>query len=326
VRPPAAVAAIPLLIAACAPAATPTTSVTSVDASRAPATTPIPDLVVTCDAGGNRPELTCEQLTQLVLAAVAGLPRPASEVGISAYGFPCDAPIPEVAPAEPCGPDVDEGPTAWVAFEGTRTIAALNFESDGADGTSTTIAAIGRTPLSIPLLLEAANPVPSSSPIPSQPPFRADPTLRAESGELVSPAMRGGCGSVFYGEEGIASADCGPSSFDVAIGVPPVPVTPNALLVLVAPDGWRFGTDPALAMRWSVRIVASGDVAGLDEERGTLPEGIGRPGPSGTQRQATLSIAAPTTPGDYLVQYDGGFTRDGWSILARTWYWHVRVR
>ena len=138
--------------------------------------------------------------------------------------------------------------------------------------------------------------------------------------------MRGGCGAVFYGDEGVASDACGPSLFDPAIAVPATVVGRGAQLILDAPGRWRFGTDPALAQRWYVRVVRSRDVAGLEEAEGTLPAGLGRALKTGTAPHATLRIDAPMTPGDYLVQFDGAMTLDGWSVTEGTWYWHIRVR
>jgi hypothetical protein len=317
--PPAAPSATESSSAATLPSPTATAAVASHP-------TPLPGLEVRCDAAGNRPELTCEQLTQLALAAVAGLPHAAAAIGLSAYGFPCGVPIPTSPPAEPCQQDIDDGPVGWIAFEGTGTIAALRFESDGADGLRTTVVATGRTPMSIGTLVEAANPAPSFSPLPSQPPFPGDPALRLPDGNLVDPAMRGGCGSVFYGDEGVAADGCGPSSFDDAIAERATRVRPGEDLVLVAGPDWQFGTDPAIAERWFVRVVRSSVVAGTDEIQGSLPDGVGRTLETGTGRHASVRFASPTTPGDYLLQFDGGITRDAWSITEGTWYWHIRVR
>jgi hypothetical protein len=148
--------------------------------------------------------------------------------------------------------------------------------------------------------------------------------LETAAGDLVA-SVRGGCGTVLYLAEGMAFDDCGPGTFDEELAAPPIEVPSGGDLVLVAPESWRMGTDPSVAEQWAVRIAGTRRLAGQVETYRGFPEGVGRTLDDGTAPRRVIRVAADVQPGDYLLQLDGGMTRDGWSLTAVRWYWHLRV-
>lgn len=171
-------------------------------------------------------------------------------------------------------------------------------------------------------------PTPTSVPrptVPPQPAYPGDPVLKLASGEVLQPT-RGGCGAVSYMEEAIAIDECGPGTFDDDLAATAIDIERGAEVALVAPQGWRIGTDAALAEPWAVRIAGIGRLGGEVETYIGFPEGVGRTLDAGTARHRVIRVPVDAKPGDYLLQLDGGISSDGWSITRGRWYWHLRVR
>ena len=161
---------------------------------------------------------------------------------------------------------------------------------------------------------------------PTQPDPAGRPALRLPSGVEVSPSLEGGCGWFAYEGEIFTSDACGPTEFDRALERDPVSAAPSSVVTIVPAGGWRIGADESLGIPWAVRVAGASRLRGEEEANGGFPDRVGRGLAEGTETQRVVSVQAPTSPGEYLLQLDAPFWRDGWSNMSGTYYWHILVQ
>ena len=168
--------------------------------------------------------------------------------------------------------------------------------------------------------------VATDAPVPSMPPFTGDPTLRVGSGPAVERTGTGGCTEVFYLAVGVGGSTCGPSVF--VLDAPAQAVQRGELLTITAPTGWSFsGAAVGVQEAWSMTIAPVSALANLGEnDQAEIPAGLGTVLGSGAGPDQVATAAAPTSPGEYLLQFRDELARDGWTLDGVTFFWRLSIK
>ena len=166
----------------------------------------------------------------------------------------------------------------------------------------------------------------SEAPIPSMPPFTGNPTLHIGSGPAVERTGDGGCTNVFYLADQVGGSDCGPSAF--VLDAPAQAVQRGELLTITAPPGWSFsGAAVGVPEAWSMTIAPVGALANLGGNgQAEIPAGVGTVLGSGHGPDEVATAAAPTSPGEYLLQFRDELAQDGWTLDGATFFWRLSIK
>jgi len=162
--------------------------------------------------------------------------------------------------------------------------------------------------------------------LPPQPDPASPPILRIDDDTSVLPALQGGCGWLAYRDAILTSDQCGPTDFDQALEAVPVDVRGGAIVSVLPAEGWLIGPDASLGVDWFVRVAATQGLKGNEQWPTGFPDGTGRTLVDAMKPVGVARVQAPVAAGDYLLQLDAPFSRDAWSNMQGTWYWHIRVR
>ena len=182
------------------------------------------------------------------------------------------------------------------------------------------------TSVAPPTAVPSTAAVASEAPIPSMPPFTGNPTLHVGSGPAVERTGDGGCTDVFYLGVQVGGSDCGPSVF--VLDAPPQSVQRGELLTITAPPGWSFsGAAVGVPEAWSMTIARVSALAILGEnEQAEIPAGLGTVLGSGHGPDEMATAAAPTSPGEYLLQFRDELAGDGWTLDGATFFWRLSIK
>jgi hypothetical protein len=168
--------------------------------------------------------------------------------------------------------------------------------------------------------------VATDAPVPSMPPFTGNPTLHIGRGQAVERTGDGGCTDVFYLAIHVGGSTCGPSVF--VLDAPAQSVQRGQLLTVTAPPGWSFsGAAVGVPEAWSMTVAPVSALANLGENvQAEIPVALGTVLGSGHGPDEAATAAAPTSPGEYLLQFRGELARDSWTIDGATFYWRLSIK
>ena len=182
------------------------------------------------------------------------------------------------------------------------------------------------TTVAPPTAVPPTGAVASEAPMPSMPPFTGKPTLHIGSGPAVEPTGDGGCTNVFYLVSQVGGSDCGPSAF--VLDAPAQSAQRGQVLTITAPSGWSFsGAAVGVAEAWSMTIAPVSALADLGEnDQAEIPAGLGTVLGSGAGPEEVATAAAPTSPGEYLLQFRDELAQDGWTLDGATFFWRLSTK
>ena len=148
------------------------------------------------------------------------------------------------------------------------------------------------------------------------PPFTGNPTLHIGSGPAIERTGDGGCTDVFYLAVQVGGSTCGPSVF--VLDAPAQSVQRGQLLTITAPPGWLFsGAAVGVPEAWSMTIAPVSALANLGEnDQAEIPAGLGMVLGSGHGPDEVATAAAPTSPGEYLLQFRDELARTAGRSMA----------
>ncbi len=157
------------------------------------------------------------------------------------------------------------------------------------------------------------------------PPFTGNPTLHIGSGPAVERTGDGGCTDVFYLAAEVGGSSCGPGAF--VLDAPAQPVQRGQMLTITAPPGWLFsGAAVGVPEAWSMTIAPVSALANLgSNDQAEIPAEFGMVLGSGHGPDEVATAAAPTSPGEYLLQFRDELTQDGWTLDGATYFWRLSI-